>query len=335
MLARRVRLRAASVGVAVGLGAVAPVVAAAPAFCAGDGPRAVLVVDRENGSSPLRMCVSLPGGDVSGLDLIRLAGAQYDLQYRFGHGGAAVCQLANVPAERPPNDCLRQGDPFWGYWRSGGGGWQWSGSGGATTQVEGGDVEGWSFGYGNDGSTHPQPPATRASDVCRPDRDGGSDKDLKKKNGGHKGGKGDRVKDGGATRDEGGRDGSRDPRPSDNPDDSATTPVPSGPDKPVSSEDGSRSGDKSEKKRARDKRKAERGAGAGADSSVEEPATAPSPIDLPGPTPSALPANATSAEDDEAESGFPIMGLVALAAAGVMGTGAAVVATRRRRKGAR
>jgi hypothetical protein len=331
VLTRGLRLRAASVGVAVGLGAVAPVVAASPAFCAGDGPRAVLVVDRENGTSALRMCVSLPGGDVSGLELIRLAADQYDLQYRFGHGGAAVCQLANVPAERPPNECLRQGDPFWGYWRSDGGGWQWSGSGAGATRVEDGDVEGWSFGYGNDGSTHPQPPATKASDVCRPVREkGGSSGGGKEPGAGSKPDRNDLVKSGGETRNGGRKGEGGSPSPSD---DTATTPVPSGPDEPVSSKEGKQGGrkdDAEEDARARD-----RGGRSGSRSgSAKEPGGAPNPIDLPTPTPSALPANATSADDGGSGSGFPVMGLVALAAAGAMGTAAAVVATRRRKKGA-
>jgi hypothetical protein len=333
LLGGRLRLRAATVGVAVGLGAVAPVVAAPPALCAGAGPSAVLVVDRENGSPALRMCVSLPGGDVSGLEFIRLAGDQYDLQYRFGHGGAAVCQLANVPAQRPPNDCLRQGEPFWGYWRASGGGWQWSGSGAGGTRVEDGDVEGWSFGFGNDGSSHPQPPATRASDVCRPTDDGGKDGGGQKEERDRK--RGDRVKGDGEKRGPETRGDTRGSQPKD-PDDTTTTPKPSDPDEPVSSPDkqDGKGGRGTKPERSPGKPKSGRAPSPGS-SSGAEPGAVPEPIDLPSPSPSALPADATSADDGSSESGFPAMGLVALGAAAAMGSAAAVIAIRRRKKGAR
>jgi hypothetical protein len=94
---------------------------------------------------------------VSGIRLIELAHEQNDLQYQLGHGGRVVCELANVP-EGAPEECLQGGKPFWGYWRGDGrGGWTWSGTGAAETEVEDGDVEGWAWGEGFDGSSHPKP----------------------------------------------------------------------------------------------------------------------------------------------------------------------------------
>jgi hypothetical protein len=332
VLSNRLQLRAAFAGFACVVGLVAPVVAAPPAFCTEEGPRAVLVVDRENGSAPLRMCVGLPDDEVSGLRLIKLANAQYDLQYRLGHGGAAVCQLANVPAETPPNDCLRQGDPFWGYWRDGGGGWQWSGSGGAATEVEDGDVEGWSFGMGNDGGSHPKPPRTRASDVCRPVNDGGGagsgpggGSKRKDKKAAPRPERSDQGPDGGSPRGSGGGGGI--PAPDGGADDDSphSTPVPEDP----GTEAGKRK-KKAERPDEKDPSGSERRRLSVPDGDGE--GGAPAPIDVASPTPDALPAGATSAEDEAGESGFPLMGLVALGAAAAMGTAAAVITTRRRRR---
>lgn len=114
---------------------------------------------------------------VSGLELIELAHDEYDLQYEFGHGGRAVCELANVP-EDAPEECLQSGEPFWGYWRGdGNGGWTWSGSGAHSSEVRHGDVEGWAWGEGFDGSSHQKPGGEDEritfSSVCGEDDDVG------------------------------------------------------------------------------------------------------------------------------------------------------------------
>ena len=93
----------------------------------------------------------------NGLDLVVYAEEQHGLQYQFGYGGEVVCQLANIP-ESPRSRCLRQGDPFWGYWKGDGdGGWNWSGEGANKSEVRDGDVEGWAWGEGFDGRTHQSP----------------------------------------------------------------------------------------------------------------------------------------------------------------------------------
>lgn len=144
------------------VGAATPIVGASAA-CAGSGERAALVVD--TGSGAFTYCVELTDDSVSGLELIELANDQHGLQYRFGDGGQAVCMLANVGAEG--DDCFGEYPDFWGYWRGdGNGGWTWSSVGAGSTLVRDGDIQGWAWGSGQDGTTHPKPPATDYEDVC-------------------------------------------------------------------------------------------------------------------------------------------------------------------------
>ncbi|MFN2389498.1 MAG: hypothetical protein ABR575_07860 [Actinomycetota bacterium] len=156
--------RAALLAPALLAGVLLPVAGVPGRACAAStGSRAALVVD--TGAGVHRLCVELDRTRVSGLRLIELAGAQHGLDYRFGHGGAAVCRLAGVGTD--DGDCFAEYPDFWGYWRGdGGGGWPWSGSGAGSTVVEDGDVEGWSWGSGNDGSTHPRPPTMAFASVC-------------------------------------------------------------------------------------------------------------------------------------------------------------------------
>lgn len=160
----RMRLRAFAVSAGVVLAAIVPLVALSPGnACADTDQRAVLVVD--TGATALRYCVALGASSVSGIELIQLASAQHGLQYRLGFGGKAVCQLDGVGPDG--DDCFADYPDFWGYWRGdGSGGWTWSSVGAGSTTVEPGDVEGWSWGSGQDASSHPQPPATTFDDVC-------------------------------------------------------------------------------------------------------------------------------------------------------------------------
>jgi hypothetical protein len=136
-------------------------VAPAPA-CAAGGDSAALVVD--TGGRATRYCVAMDEARLSGIELIEQAAQQYGLDYRLGYGGAAVCRLDHVGIEG--GECFTDSDAFWGYWRGTGGGWSWSSTGAASTVVEPGDVEGWSWGMGRDGSTHPSPPATPYASAC-------------------------------------------------------------------------------------------------------------------------------------------------------------------------
>ena len=172
------KFRSLVLSIAVATAALWPV-AVAPAACAGEAPRAALVVD--TGETVLNLCVSLPDDSVSGIDLIKLAAKQHGLAYKLGFGGAAVCHLAGVG---PTGDDCFEGDPdFWGYWRgNASGGWTWASTGAGSTTVTDGSVEGWAWGSGTGPETHPAPPVTRYADVCARvepggSKDGGSDRE--------------------------------------------------------------------------------------------------------------------------------------------------------------
>jgi hypothetical protein len=171
-------LAAASLAFTAGIVVAGP----APFACAGPGPDATLVVD--TGSSEQFLCIALDADSVSGLHLIELAGQQHGLSYSFGYQGQAVCMLAGVGSNE--EECFSGGEPFWGYWRASGSSWTWSGTGAGGTVVEDGDVEGWSWGTGNDGGSHQQPPMTSHEAVCGPEQPEKPDGD----DGGPKGGGG-------------------------------------------------------------------------------------------------------------------------------------------------
>ena len=140
-----------------------PAAVGTDSLCAAEGDRAALVVD--TGGSVQSFCVALPDGETSGLGLIALANEQHGLAYKLGFGGEAVCMLAGVGPTS--DDCFEEYPNFWGYWRGdGSGGWIWSGTGAGSTVVEDGDVQGWSWGSGSNGDSHPRPPATSFGDVC-------------------------------------------------------------------------------------------------------------------------------------------------------------------------
>jgi hypothetical protein len=159
------RIRPALLSLALAAGALWPAAVTAPAACAGESPRAALVVD--TGEAVLNFCVTLPDDSVSGIELVKLASQQHDLSYKLGFGGAAVCHLAGVGPTG--DDCFEQDPDFWGYWRgNGSGGWTWASTGAGSTTVTDGSVEGWAWGSGTGPDTHPAPPTTHFADVCAP-----------------------------------------------------------------------------------------------------------------------------------------------------------------------
>jgi hypothetical protein len=159
------RIRPALLSLALAAGALWPAAVAAPAACAGESPRAALVVD--TGEAVLNFCVTLPDDSVSGIELVKLASQQHGLSYKLGFGGAAVCHLAGVGPTS--DDCFEQDPDFWGYWRgSKSGGWTWASTGAGSTTVTDGSVEGWAWGSGTGPDTHPAPPTTQFADVCAP-----------------------------------------------------------------------------------------------------------------------------------------------------------------------
>jgi hypothetical protein len=290
-------------------GGLVPLAGPISAACAAEGPSAVLVVDTEQTGGSHRFCVSLPDGSVSGIELVELANQQHGLQYRLGYGGNVVCQLAGVGYES--DECLREGPEFWGYWRGdGSGGWDWSSSGGHATRVENGDVEGWSWGTGNDGSSHPAPSSTTFASVCgRPaDPSGGSD-----------GGGG---KDGGGSGAGTGGDPSKGASGKDN---DASAAVPDIADRvEAARKAGDAAGKDSPKKRAPNRKD-------GTDEDAKpDPARSNDPV--PEPTPTAAAAEPTSFTDDD-PTGVPVGGVLAAVAAALCVGGAVFLQRRRSRSG--
>ncbi len=160
------RLRHGFVAVAVVLATIAlPAATGGVVACAGEGPRAGLVVD--TGARVIELCVTLDAAEVTGLRLIQLAASQHGLSYGFGLGGAAVCRIDGVgPAG---NDCFAEYPEYWGYWHGDGrGGWTWASTGAGSYRVGDGDMEGWVWGSGDSGSSHRKPPALTIDDVCEP-----------------------------------------------------------------------------------------------------------------------------------------------------------------------
>jgi hypothetical protein len=164
-MTRRLSTFAIAMALALGAPGLGVVGGAAPAACASTDQRAALVVD--TGTQARSYCVALGASGVSGTDLIRLAHAQYGLDYRLGYGGRAVCRLAGVGVDG--GDCFGAFPDYWGYWHGDdSGGWNWASGSAADWTVRPGDVEGWQWGPGQDGTTHAMPPTTTEEDVCPP-----------------------------------------------------------------------------------------------------------------------------------------------------------------------
>lgn len=158
--ARPQKFRSWLTGVALLAGALGPV--GAPGVACASSSAALVVA---TGSNDYAYCVELGGSSVNGIQLIQKASQQHGLQYKLGYGGKAVCMLANVGAGG--SDCFGKHPYFWGLWRGdGSGGWSWSGTGAANIEVNAGDIQGWSWGTGDSGSSHPPPPQATYESVC-------------------------------------------------------------------------------------------------------------------------------------------------------------------------
>lgn len=143
----------------------APAATGGAVACAGESPRAGLVID--TGARVIELCIALDAAEVSGLRLIELAAAQHGLSYGFGLGGAAVCRLDGVGPTG--DDCFADYPEYWGYWHGDGrGGWTWASTGAGSYRVGDGDLEGWVWGSGDTGSSHRAPPVVGSDDVCPP-----------------------------------------------------------------------------------------------------------------------------------------------------------------------
>ncbi len=317
------RLRRLVLSFTLALGAMGPVALAPGVACAADSANsAALVVD--TGGSVQEYCVEI-SGTVSGLELIKLANKQYGLDYAFGYGGQAVCRLAGTGSSS--NDCLEDDKPyFWGYWRgTGGGGWSWSNSGAGNTSVGPGDVEGWAWGTGMNGGSHPQPPNTDYEDVCTVKDDsggGGGDGGDNGDDGGGSGGGGgggghredqDSSGEGGGSKDDAAKDDEKDRRDRDRSNDGSKD-----------GDERDRNGDGASEDRPRDRERSTEQAG---DSGAGSGATSDLPVQQ------AAQAETANGDPTTSGGGIPLFGAVSLLAGlGLIAGG--VIATKRREGGA-
>ena len=123
--------------------------------------RAGVIVD--TGTTVYTRVISFDG-TISGLDALRLAGAN-PVTTAYSGQGAAVCQLFGVGND--PSSCLvGPGGAYWAYFRApaGASGFSYSSAGAGATTVHDGDVEGWRYGTGA------KPPFTSFCDLagCAP-----------------------------------------------------------------------------------------------------------------------------------------------------------------------
>lgn len=133
--------------------------------------RAGLVVEFGDGTAR-EYCVSLPGSEISGLELLRASGL--DLAYQdFGGGQVTVCRIAADGPDFPSKPCFSGcPDPerdcrFWGYYAIDRptGAWRFSEEGAAARRLRDGDVDGWRWGTHSGGGGPPR--ATSLAEICR------------------------------------------------------------------------------------------------------------------------------------------------------------------------
>lgn len=143
--ARPAHVRRLLVALVLLVGAVGMSIPAAPPAAA-DSATAVVVVD--TGASVITRTISF-SGSISGIDALKLAGANPQLKDYGGPLGLAVCKLFGV------GDEFDQCPGGWNYYRSPGGAaaWGFSARGASNTTVHDGDVEGWKYGSGRPGGS--------------------------------------------------------------------------------------------------------------------------------------------------------------------------------------
>lgn len=160
------RVRTLGLGLALLVGAIAPVLASPLIACAAATSgehHAGLVIDTRTRTTTY--CVALDDVSVSGTHLIELASAQFGLNYRLGFGGRAICMLDGVGVVG--DDCFGAYPDFWGYFHgNGGNGWTWASGSAADHAVGDGDLEGWVWGSGDSATTHGSPPDMTIGNVC-------------------------------------------------------------------------------------------------------------------------------------------------------------------------
>lgn len=136
-----------------------PVVASTTA-ADGDN-RAVVVVDTGDGR-PKSACVLFRTSSINGIDLLRAARMDPEVQGYSGQGGA-VCKLCGVGCERGGSCLTCQAPTYWQYWRAAAGAtaFTYASSGAGSTQVRDGDVDGWTW-----AADKRPPPFVSVDSVC-------------------------------------------------------------------------------------------------------------------------------------------------------------------------
>jgi hypothetical protein len=111
--------------------------------------RAAVIVEGDGQTH--RVVVEFPEDSISGIELLRRAGAE-PVVYAYSGIGGAVCRLYGIGRDAGP-ECLggTGGDArYWAYFRAPAGTstFRYAAVGGGTSTVRDGDVEGWRYGTG-------------------------------------------------------------------------------------------------------------------------------------------------------------------------------------------
>jgi hypothetical protein len=135
------------------------------------GPnRAGLVVVHGDGQVT-RRCVEFSEDTITGLDLIRRAGLDLNLD-ESDPIGIAVCRLDSEGCTFPNEICFCQCQGsscvYWSYWHlTAGTGWQYSNAGPAMRVLSNGDCDGWIWGESNSPGASAALPV-RFDKICTP-----------------------------------------------------------------------------------------------------------------------------------------------------------------------
>lgn len=135
-----------------GGGAPASGVLALETIAAAPANRAAVVIDKGDGSAPVKVCVRFDAASISGEEALRLAAAKEPsiapVLSAFSGMGKAVCALCGIGC--PAGDCFCDPQRYWAYSRveAGTSGFLTSPVGVTASAVTDGDVEGYRWGSG-------------------------------------------------------------------------------------------------------------------------------------------------------------------------------------------
>jgi hypothetical protein len=90
-------------------------------------------------------CLDISGQELTGQDVLQLAGLDLDLYYNASQE-AAVCRINELGCES--DQCFCQFPDYWSYWHLEGNEWVYSGRGASIYLTQPGSVEGWRWGSG-------------------------------------------------------------------------------------------------------------------------------------------------------------------------------------------